>query len=344
MRCAWPSRPCGSDMRGSLALVLMLVGCGPEHAPEVPRTKPSAVDSVIDAHKDFAGVVMVADATTIRYETARGFADPKRGIPHDTKEVWRWASVTKQVTALFVMQDVEAGKLSLDTKLHAVLPDFKGPTADSITIRDLLQHTSGLPKPLESDLAQGISYCEGAPRAPVGASFEYNNCDYLVLGRILGQSWDTRVRGLGLSSIGAPSPVVSFVDGKEEPPVDLASYGASGALTGTAADLVRFDRALLRRSLLGQAATDTMWEGDPKLGYVALGAWGFDATLRGCAQPVKLVERRGAIGGVQVRNILVPGHGLAIVIFTNDGNFDFGEIWQGNGFSHDVISAAVCTP
>jgi D-alanyl-D-alanine carboxypeptidase len=54
------------------------------------------------------------------------------------------------------------------------------------------------------------------------------------------------------------------------------------------------------------------------------------------------VERRGDIGGVQVRNILAPAKHRALVIFTNRGDFEFGEIWQGSGATFALASAAFC--
>lgn len=92
-----------------------------------------------------------------------------------------------------------------------------------------------------------------------------------------------------------------------EPEWNLASFGASGALIGSAEDLWRFDRALVEHRLLGKEATRIMWAGDPKLGFVALCAWSFSAPLAGCHEPVTLVERRGDLGGVQVRNLIDPG-------------------------------------
>jgi D-alanyl-D-alanine carboxypeptidase len=55
-----------------------------------------------------------------------------------------------------------------------------------------------------------------------------------------------------------------------------------------------------------------------------------------------LVERRGDVGGIQVRNIIAPDAGVAVLVFTNNAEFDFGEIWQGQGFSHDLLAAALC--
>jgi hypothetical protein len=122
----------------------------------------------------------------------------------------------------------------------------------------------------------------------------------------------------------------------------LASFGASGALYGDPADLLAFDSALLSGALLNPSNTAIAWSGEPKLGCVALGAWAFRATLRGCAGPVKLVGRRGEIGGVEVRNLIAPDVGRAIVVFADRSDLEFGEILQGSGISFELASAGFC--
>jgi D-alanyl-D-alanine carboxypeptidase len=84
-----------------------------------------------------------------------------------------------------------------------------------------------------------------------------------------------------------------------------------------------------------------MERGDPKIGYVALGVWSYAVPLKGCAAPVALVERRGEVGGVQVRNVIAPDRGLALIVFTGRP-FDLGEAWQRKGGSYDLFSAALC--
>ena len=55
-----------------------------------------------------------------------------------------------------------------------------------------------------------------------------------------------------------------------------------------------------------------------------------------------MVERYGEIGGVQVRNFLMPDLEIALVIYSNDHRTNFGEVWRGEGLSIDLIRAAVC--
>ena len=97
-------------------------------------------------------------------------------------------------------------------------------------------------------------------------------------------------------------------------------------------------------TLMSADARDAMWKGEPSLGYAALGAWSFAAPLEGCRGPVKLVERRGSVDGVQTRNIIAPDLKLALVVFTPQADYDFGEIWQAKGTSYKLASAAFCPP
>lgn len=92
----------------------------------------------------------------------------------------------------------------------------------------------------------------------------------------------------------------------------------------------------------GTAARATMWDGKPELGFMALGQWVYEVPLRGCEQPVKLVERRGAIGGIGVRNFIAPELGLVVIALTNRAELDFGEPWSGSGFGYELMSLAAC--
>ncbi len=323
----------------------------------------------------FAGEVLVSTSDKTIYD--RAVSAP--GRPHKAGDLWRWASVTKQLTATLVMQEVAAGRLSLDDTIAARLPAFNGPTGARVTLRMLLQHTSGLPNPDDTPAAdvksfpafylrnsRGVGgaedatgYCAGKPRAEPGAGFSYNNCDYIVMGAILertsGKPFATLIRTRIAKPVGmetlrvasadrATPPMTPGVDadGKPEPRFNLATFGPAGAAYGAPEDLARFDRALMGGRLLDADHLTVTWKGDPHLGYVALGAWSFTAKLAGCAAAVDLVERRGEIGGVEVRNLLAPKLGKALVVFADRSDLDFGEIWQANGLSYRLASAAFC--
>ena len=287
---------------------------------------------------------------------------------------WRWASQTKQLVAVLVMQQVAAGRIDLDAPLRRYLPTLAADGAGQVTVRQLLRHQSGLPNPddVPSTAAQPsgfysqrataapLAYCTRTLERAPGGNWVYNNCDYIVAGALLqavtGQSWPALVRShitapLGLRSVSAggadliPASRLTVSGQREDlalPDLAVARFGAAAALAGSPGDLVRFDQALLDGKLLPAAARETLWAAQAESGYVALGQWVFPAQLAGCTGPVRIVERRGAIGGMQLRNFILPDKKVIAVVFVSHDSFEFGEIWQGKGFSYELLSKAAC--
>lgn len=287
---------------------------------------------------------------------------------------WRWASVTKQIVAVVVMQQVEAGKVALDTPIVTYVPKLKVANAGRITLRMLLQHTSGLPNvedgPVDAKKEMLLQYrrdtprvagispiCLGPAKAEPGARFEYNNCDTEIVGAVLEAVTATPLDELLAARVFVPAGMTAtrllrpgekpfgrpgyFADGHTDDFIDVGRFGAAGAMAGPPSDLAHFDRALMTGKLLTPASRAEMERGNPKLGYTALAVWSYTVPLKGCTVPQHLVERRGEIGGVQVRNVIAPEANLALIVFT-DRPFDFGEAWAGKGGSYDLFSAAFC--
>ena len=364
-----------SSLRAAV-VVSMLLSPGISTAQSIDATQFRSAVQRAEADR-FEGVIAVGDATRLLHAAAIGRADRERGVAHTIDERWLWASVTKQVTAVLVMGEVERGRFALDTRVSTVLPSFRDAAHEAITVRQLLQHTAGLANPDDTEASEGVpvfyrqtgptisntaraeGYCAGPVKAVPGAAFEYNNCDYLVLGTMLERSTGRSYGDLVAERIAKPeglttvalaadrlrdeaTGIVGYDATARSPDVNVATFGAAGALTGSAADLLAFDRALLAGRLLGKAATGVLWTGDPKLGYEALGVWAFEARLKGCAKAIRLIERRGDVAGIQVRNVIAPDLGLAMVAFTNRDDLDFGEVWQGRGLSFDLLSGLLC--
>ncbi len=341
---------------------------GNERARETTaRADAAARDRVTRAvtASGFAGTYLLYRGTRRIAGGSVGAAVAGRPGGFTAEQVWPWASVTKQVVATLVMQEVETGRLALDVPAARYLPAL-GPV--SPTIRQLLQHRAGLRNPDDSakDGQGEPSFYTTGPGGPgwcltgrgaAGGTPRYNNCDYIVLGALLARTTRTPLPALFARRIAGPLGLSArFVDPAAPPTPDIAwpggpdaaerrmiaRYGAAGAIEGTAADLAAFDRALLSGELLSAAARAAMWRGDPTLGSMAMGQWSFSARLKGCALPVRLIERRGAIGRFAVRNVIAPDLGLAMVLFTNRGDDGFGEIWQGSGRTYDLLSAGAC--
>jgi CubicO group peptidase (beta-lactamase class C family) len=359
------------------AAALLTLVCGPAVAASPPGT-PARLSQVVNTAQaqGFAGEVLVADADSVWFEHAVGLARRKPDVAHKTGAVWRWGSVSKQVTVTLAMQLVDAGLLKLDDTLAERWPAFQAPGAAQITVQHLMQHLSGLAYPGDSPVdADGVwsfyrrkgppwqpdalRFCAGPAKAAPGERFQYGDCDTLVLagliehltGQPIRQLMQQRIaQPLGLRSLrlneGRTRAMAVAMDAKGQavPQPVMATYGAAGAMEGTARDLLAFSRALLAGRLVSAASRQAMWTGEPKWGYAGLGVWAFTVPIAGCAEPVELVERRGFVGGIQARNIIAPGRGVTVVMFSNQADFDFGEIWQGKGFSHDVLAAALCAP
>ncbi|WP_265587649.1 serine hydrolase domain-containing protein [Sphingomicrobium arenosum] len=336
-------------------LSIALAGCvvaTPEPQPELAEVAATdAVAAVLERYQ-FDGEVAVS------YGGAR---PDYRYAASGAEQRWPWASVTKQVVATIVMQEVAKGRLDLDAPVSTYLADWPESPLVAPSLRQLLQHQSGLYDP-EDDPA--FDWKEALPLDPMmcvarrsvapGGAFDYTNCDTLLVARVLERTtdddiealWQSRIaQPVGLEQSGFATPRTRLgpsVNGTLA--AQIAHYGAAGGLAGTASDLLAFDHALMDGRLLPEAARAEMWTGNPAIGYAALGQWAFEAPLAGCDGPVRIIERRGAIGGYQARNFILPDRDVAMVAFIGrgEGDYAFGEIWMGEGLSFEMLSAAAC--
>jgi D-alanyl-D-alanine carboxypeptidase len=359
----------GRVMIPLLRISLLLGGAVCLAAAGPPRPVVEKVrDRAIPAH--FDGAILIGEADGSQAVLTMG------PMPVRSDAVWRWASITKQLTAVIAMQEVARGRLALDAPVTRYWPEWKAPNARRIRIRDLLLHHSGLPQPDESKAdADGIpgfyrasaasprisagGFCAGPPRATPPAKFNYNNCDSIVLAevlrRITHKPFDTLVRErlarpLGMSTVGMfafgdpphwhvrPTGEFSDLDRK----LNLGVYGASGGAYGTIEDLWKFDHALLTGRLLPRAARETMWASTRENGFYGFFQWIYPSPLAGCGKPVRIVERQGLVGGIELRNYLLPESGRALVLFSRHRPTDLGDPWEGKGFAFDLLSAVAC--
>lgn len=133
---------------------------------------------------------------------ARGFGEQVEGSGHSVTSdtLFPIGSVTKSFTALAVMQLVEAGELGLDDPVSAHISAFAGTPASEVTLRQLLNHTSGYStvqgnthhgqadvSQLElSEYAEQLALVTPA-RAP-NVSWDYSNANYQILGAVIEQA------------------------------------------------------------------------------------------------------------------------------------------------------------
>ncbi len=180
-------------------LILMIaafaiVSCQPKK--EAPQSVATRIDSVMNANKDFSGVVLVADKRKPIYHKGFGYKNFETQAPIDTATVFELASVSKQFTAALILMLQEEGKLSVDDPLEKYVP---GLPYKNVTVRHLLNHTSGLPdyfklldehwdktKVATNDdiIAYLIQYHPDKLFEP-GEKYMYSNTGYVMLGTIV---------------------------------------------------------------------------------------------------------------------------------------------------------------
>ncbi|GAB4537758.1 MAG: serine hydrolase [Anaerolineae bacterium] len=186
-----------------LALILRVFVRPVSAKPASNRSAYDAIDAYVEEQMHRLNMPGVSLAIVEGNEIVhlRGFGQARPGGEVPTPQTpFFIGSLTKSLTALAVMQLVEAGKIELDAPVQRYLPWFRvaDPQASAqITVRHLLNQTSGLPT---SSGEIQLADFDGSPGAaerqaralstlelsrPVGSAFEYSNSNYNLLGLII---------------------------------------------------------------------------------------------------------------------------------------------------------------
>jgi CubicO group peptidase (beta-lactamase class C family) len=113
-----------------------------------PQDKAAKIDALMGLYADdqqFNGTVLVAEKGKVIFKKGYGMANMEWGIPNAPDTKFRLGSITKQFTAMAVMQLVQKGKLKPEGKITDYLPDYPQASGSKTTIHHLLTHTSGIP-------------------------------------------------------------------------------------------------------------------------------------------------------------------------------------------------------
>ena len=251
---------------------------------------PAALAAVTDAKGESAGVAV-----------GKGSLETGQAPPMDGEV--RIGSNTKTFVAVVVMQMVQEGKVGLDEPIETYLPGLikgEGIDGSKITVRQLLQHTSGLPEYTDTTLGSGDIFqikdhyipprdlLDTALSKPAqfepGTQWKYTNTNYIVLGMLIervsqrpvGEQIDERiVKKLGLSHTYFPAPGEEKIRGTHPQGYHLSAGGkleditemdpawgwAAGAMVSTPSELNTFFQAVFDGRLLTQASIDEMKNG-----------------------------------------------------------------------------------
>ena len=107
----------------------------------------SAVDAFIDSFtktNNFNGTILIEQNSKTILHKSFGYANLAFKVPNTINTKYKIASITKAFTSVLVLRLVEAGKIDLNKTITTYLPGYKGPAGSRVTIKQLLNMTSGL--------------------------------------------------------------------------------------------------------------------------------------------------------------------------------------------------------
>ncbi len=168
----------------------------PEKVTKKVRHKLDSLLKRIHKRHDFHGAVLVAKNEKIVYENQIGTADFKKKTPLNKESVFQLASVSKQFTAAAIMLLNERNQIKLTDTVNTYFPDFP---YKAVTIKNLLNHTAGLPKyfwiaehewqqekaPTNSEMMEFLESTDVKRYFKPGRNFDYSNTGYFVLASIV---------------------------------------------------------------------------------------------------------------------------------------------------------------
>ena len=178
-----------SFLFASLSLTPAAIAASSEQAAAI-------IDSLSPTGGPGIQYIIVNESRTV-FEHAAGSADIAEGAPLDMDHTMAAFSMTKTLTAVAVLQLVEQGKLDLDDRASKFV---KHPYPDAVTVRQLLDHTAGLPDPIpitwvhlaekddrfdESAALTRILHKHGNADSMPGQKYGYSNIGYWLLGKVI---------------------------------------------------------------------------------------------------------------------------------------------------------------
>lgn len=328
-------------MKNLSAFLLLLVTVGELFGQGVAERMSTYLQLLADDER-FNGSVLVAKGDQILLTKEIGDAAIEYGIPITPATKFRIGSITKQFTAMAVMQLVEAGKIDLEGKITNYLPDYPPANGEKITIHHLLTHSSGIPSYTGmTEIMKHRGSMEEAPEDFIknfwekelefepGSKFKYNNSGYYLLGMIIEKvsdmPYDEYVRQnifepLGMTNSGyehyrdvIPNLAEGYAAVGDYPEkcgnivTDMA--GAAGALYATTEDLLKWHRALLDQKLISKSGYEKIFTPQIKnYGYGWTVEEHFGKTV---------YSHSGGIDGFRSMGILLPEEKFSVIVLSN---------------------------
>lgn len=258
-----------------------------------PPAKFAQIDALFKSYQvenNPGAAVMIIHNKQVIYQKGFGLANVEENIKVSANSNFRLASVSKQFTAMAVLQLIEQGRLSLDLTINEIFPEFPA-HGETISIRDLLRHTSGLidyeslvPEEQTEQVSDldvlNMMMKQEAGYFPAGEKYQYSNSAYAMLAIIVEKISSQTFSDYLQQHIFNPAKMQSSLAyNKSRHTIENRAYGYSigefgdiqrtdqsvfsavlgdGGIYSNLNDLYRWDQALYRYNLLNkQLMTET---------------------------------------------------------------------------------------
>jgi CubicO group peptidase (beta-lactamase class C family) len=329
-------------------------------------------EQIRDAGYPGAAFAIIRDG---RVTLSRGIGiadDAGRPVTADTPFVI--GSLSKAITAMAVMQLVEAGAIALDAPVTTYLPDFTvaGDGAGHITVRHLLHQTSGLPPlagvtplsgPVTSLEAQVDALRAVELAAAPGSSYAYSNANYAVLGhvveRVSGRPFGTYVADEIFAPLGMDHSHVDLADASADGLTDAHRFWFGNAMSGeplwrpdsmpagwliaSADDLGRFVAANLgggtldRASVLSPGGVEQLHRGAVSAGRSEYGMGWFD----GRRGTTRVVSHSGSTTDMASAMYLAPDQKVGLVVLYNGQSLVYELLHKGEAIAEAAMAKLI---
>ena len=323
----------------------------------IAQTKAEKIDAFmkqVTENGQYNGSVLVAENGKVIFKKGYGMANFEWEIPNAPDTKFRLGSITKQFTAMLVLQLVQEGKLKLDGKITDYLPDYPKANGDGITIHHLLTHTSGIPGYTEfPGFFQNRSRTPSTPTEFVkqfadsallfepGSRWSYSNSACFLLGVIIekltGGSYEQTLQKnildpLGMKNTGYDhheTVLAKRATGYERNPfgvtnaayLDMSLPYAAGSLYSTVEDLYIWDQALYTDKLLSPDLKAVMFQphfrANPAFHY----AYGWMVATLPVSETdsIAVMQHGGGINGFNTLICRYPNEKHLTVLLNNTG-------------------------
>jgi len=310
----------------------------------------------------FSGAILVAENGKPVYQNSFGLANLELDVPHTSDMKFVIGSMTKQFTAVLILQMVENGKMKLDDPIIKHIPNYPTTRGNDITIHHLLSHSSGLhhwggidgfigSKDLhhyEKDSIMNL-FTTLKERNKPGERFRYSSIGYYLLGIALENVSGKTYKELLQEKIFDPLKMVNsslynsneIIKNKATPyrynfltaKYDNAEYRdpsttfSTGGIITTTNDLLKWDQALYTNSLLSKSSIELLLK--PNFDRYS---YGFNVNLRGQHSDLNVRWHGGLVTGYRSQIVRLIDENKTIIFLTNRRDTD------ANGITNKLVS------